>query len=201
MTVINDEEEEILYEDECETIYKKRKMPQAVSNHKIHFYYDENMQQNNENEKEDDRRSYFNLSNLKNFSSLKNTNNKMNNLGNLSNLPKFDRLQEINNIGNNISNLSRGNISSNITATNFNQFIPTNSKHAQMMSNKSILDMDDDNFAFYKLKQYPKKNKITNLLLTEENSSTRDHQEMIGLKAIKQAIRGPLSNITNNFDQ
>lgn len=201
MTIINDEDEEILYEDECETIYKKRKIPQALSNHKIHFYYDENAQVNYENEQEDDRRNYFNLGNLKNFNSLKNSNMNMSNLMNLRNLPNFDGLNELNNAGINFSNLSRGNVSSNTNTTTFNQFIPTNSKNAQMMANKSLLDLDDENFALYKLKQYPKKNKVTNLLLTEDNPSTSDHQDNTGLRAIKQAIRGPLSNIINNYDQ
>jgi hypothetical protein len=111
----------------------------------------------------------------------------------------------------NLSNLSRGNLNILTNLTNLtnlaghipvsNQFMPNN-RHAHMMTNKSVLDNDDDdNFAFHKLKQYPKKNKISSLLLSDETSSAMDHHNMIGLKAIKHASRGPLTNITNNFEQ
>ena len=80
--------------------------------------------------------------------------------------------------------------------------MPSKNKHAHLMTNKSVLDMDDDeNFALYKLKQYPKKNKISSLILSDENSSAIDHHDMIGLKAIKHSSRGPLTNITNIFEQ
>ena len=105
------------------------------------------------------------------------------------------------NLGNmtNFSNLSRGN---NIASSNFNQFIPTNSKQSKLMTNRNILDFEDDpNFLFYKMKQHTRTNKIPgHLLLSEDDSILGDNVDIIGLKAIKQVNnRGPLSNITNNF--
>ena len=106
------------------------------------------------------------------------------------------------NLGNmtNFSNLSRGN---NITSGNFNQFIQTNSKHSKLMTNRNILDIEEDpSLLFYKMKQHPKMNKIPgHLLLSEDDSILGENSDILGLKAIKQVNnRGPLSNITNNFE-
>lgn len=215
MSIINDEEDEIVYEDECETIYKKRKLPQNVhnlqnlikasSNEKFQFYYDNSMNHQNENQHEIEKDS-FNLSNLNNLMNLKQL-NKRNNLNNMSNMVNFQYEKILDkgsyfNLGNmtNFSNLSRGN---NIASDKFNQFIPTNSKHSKLMTNRNILDVEEDPSLFlYKMKQHPRMNKIPgHLLLSEDDSILRDNSDILGLKAIKQVNnRGPLSNITNNFE-
>jgi hypothetical protein len=214
MSIINDEEDEIVYEDECETIYKKRKLPQnlqnlqnlkkASSNQKFQLYYDNSMNPQNENQHEIEKDS-FNLSNLNSMINLKQL-NKRNNLNKMSNMVNFhyekilDKGENFN-LGNmtNFSNLSRGN---NIASSNFNQFIPTNSKHSKLMTNRNILDIEDDpNVLFYKMKQHTRTNKIPgHLLLSEDDSIVGDNIDILGLKAIKQVNnRGPLSNIINNF--
>lgn len=241
MNIINDDEE-ILYEDECETIYKKNKLSHHnnISSRKIQFYYDLNNNNNNNNSNYNNNHNFtdphiakmlevgsnehannfFSLTNLNNLSELKKF-NKMNNsssnnilaeIGNVSDMSlgsnnfAFDKNNESNNIGN-LSNFSRGS-SNNFIANNFNQFIPINNKNSQFMTNKNLIEMDenytDRNYGLFKMRQHLN-NKMSNhhkhLLVSDENSVVGDNEELLAMKAIKQAtIRGPLSNITNKFE-